>query len=432
MHASRIIFALGIVVSTSVAAQRAPSQPGATPQTARQALIEMFFGEAPNHLEKHLPDVTRQTLDRLAQTNGQNVRGLFSGLAEQANAGRAKLETFETGSTFLTFEEPAGGFFERFVLTVEQDNLVGGEDHIELAPHMFKNGKEETLLPIVLRFSFAMKMESDVWRLSQVDATFHFPLEDPALLKGMEEHQLRQNEEMALSSVRGVVNAEKLYQSVQGGFACTLAALGGGGQDGGARKRAYLYDSQLVGGKKNGYTFTVSECDTSHYRIAAEPTVPNSGQRAFCSDEGGTVRASADGKAATCLASGEIVEEKVPGMGARGVGAPSQSTYAFGTSESAGRVRVSSGISEGLLITKVAPIYPALARTARIQGTVVMKASINKKGEVESLELISGHPMLAPAAMDAVKQWKYRPYMLNGRAVAVETQVQVNFALNEP
>ena len=61
-----------------------------------------------------------------------------------------------------------------------------------------------------------------------------------------------------------------------------------------------------------------------------------------------------------------------------------------------------------------------------------MKALINKKGEVESLDLISGHPMLAPAALDAVKQWKYRPYMLNGKAVAVETQVKVNFALSEP
>jgi protein TonB len=62
---------------------------------------------------------------------------------------------------------------------------------------------------------------------------------------------------------------------------------------------------------------------------------------------------------------------------------------------------------------------------------VVMKALISKTGEVESLELISGHPMVAPAALEAVKQWKYRPYMLNGNAVAVETQIQVNFALSE-
>jgi|HubBroStandDraft_5_1064220.scaffolds.fasta_scaffold07908_6 TonB family protein len=434
---SSIAFVCAIIVSSSVGAQTAPSQ-AAPPQTARQALIEMFFGEAPNHVEKHLPDVTRQSFEKIEGTNGQNVRGLFSGLAEQAKTGRAKLKTFEAGSTFMTFEEPAGGFFEKLVLTVEKDDLAGDEDHIELVPHMFKDGKEEALLPIIVRLSFAMKMESQVWRLSQVDANFHFPLEDPVFLKGMEEHQLRQNEQMALWSMRSVINAERMYQAAQGGFACTLPALGGGGEAG-AKKRAYLWDAQLASGKKNGYVFTISGCDASgdsahgnsHYRIAAEPVVQGSGQRAFCADESGTVRASADGKAATCFARGEIVEQKVPNIGGLGAGASPQSYSASGTSEIAGRVRVSYGVSEGLLVTKVAPTYPDLARSARIQGTVVMKALISKMGEVESLELISGHPMLAPAALEAVKQWKYRPYMLNGNAVAVETQIKVNFALSE-
>jgi TonB family protein len=436
---SGIAFALVIVISFSAGAQSSESQ-AAPPQTARQALIEMFFGEAPNHLEKHLADVTRQSFEKLEGTDGQNVRGLFSGLATQAKAGRAKLETFEAGSTFLTFEEPAGGGFEKFVVTVEQDDLAGDEDHIELVPHMFKDGKEETLLPLILRFTFSMKMESEVWRLSQVGATFHLPLEDPSFLKGMEEHQLRQNEEMSLWSVRSVVSAEKLYQSAEGGFACTLSALGGGGQEAGARKHVYLYDPQLASGKKNGYVFTISGCDTSgdvsHYRIAAEPAVPDSGQRAFCSDESGTVRASADGKAATCMVSGEIVEQKVPAVGAGFLAAPhsqtqSKSSSASGTSQSGQRVRVSQGVGEGLIVSKVEPVYPPLARAARIQGAVVLKALINQTGDVESLDLVSGHPMLGPAAIEAVKQWKYRPYMLNGNAVRVETQVTVNFALSQ-
>ena len=93
-------------------------------------------------------------------------------------------------------------------------------------------------------------------------------------------------------------------------------------------------------------------------------------------------------------------------------------------------MRISQGVSEGLIVSKVPPIYPDTARTARIQGTVVLKARINQAGEVESLSLISGHPLLAPAAMDAVKQWKYRPYLLNGKPVGVETQIQVNFTLS--
>jgi periplasmic protein TonB len=94
------------------------------------------------------------------------------------------------------------------------------------------------------------------------------------------------------------------------------------------------------------------------------------------------------------------------------------------------RVRVSLGVSQGLLVKKVQPNYPPLARQARIQGTVLLQAEISKDGTIENLRLISGHPMLAPAAIEAVKQWRYRPYMLNGEPVAVETQVQVNFTLS--
>ncbi len=352
-------------------------------------------------------------------------------LAKRAKAGNDKLETFDSGSTFFIVEGPAGGSYEKMYATVERDDLAGDEDQIELALHMINDGKEETLLPIILRFTFAMKMESEVWRLNEVSATARFPLADPVFLKGVEEHQFRQNEQMAMWSVRSVINAERLYQSAQGSFACALSSLGSAGKEAGATKRVYLYDSQLAGGKKNGYTFTISGCDTSHYRVVAEPEAADSGQRAFCSDESGTVRASADGKAATCLASGEAVKEKTPAVRIGGAGTPPQNNAASGTSQPAQRARVSQGVAEGLIVSKVPPIYPPLARQARIQGTVVVKALINQTGDVESVELVSGHPMLTPAALDAVRQWKYRPFLLNGKAVAVETQVMVNFTLSE-
>jgi periplasmic protein TonB len=94
------------------------------------------------------------------------------------------------------------------------------------------------------------------------------------------------------------------------------------------------------------------------------------------------------------------------------------------------RVRVSTGVSTGLLIKRVQPNYPPLARQARIQGQVVLQAEISKEGTIQNLQLISGHPMLAPAAIEAVKQWRYKPYLLNGEPVAVETQVVVNFTLS--
>jgi protein TonB len=93
------------------------------------------------------------------------------------------------------------------------------------------------------------------------------------------------------------------------------------------------------------------------------------------------------------------------------------------------RVRVSMGVTSGLLIRKVNPTYPPLARQARISGTVILRAVISKDGSIENLSLVSGHPMLAPAAIDAVKQWKYKPYLLNGEPVEVDTEVQVNFTL---
>lgn len=108
-----------------------------------------------------------------------------------------------------------------------------------------------------------------------------------------------------------------------------------------------------------------------------------------------------------------------------------QSNSSPETSQPGQRVRIPQGVASGLIVSSVPPIYPLLARQARIQGTVVLKALINQTGDVESLELISGHPMLAPAAMDAVKQWKYRPYIHDGNAVPVETQVMVNFSLSE-
>ena len=85
---------------------------------------------------------------------------------------------------------------------------------------------------------------------------------------------------------------------------------------------------------------------------------------------------------------------------------------------------------EGNLVHKVQPAYPPLARAARIQGPVVLRAIISKAGTIENLQVLSGHPLLVPAAIDAVRQWRYRPYNLNGEPVEVETQVTVNFILS--
>jgi len=89
-----------------------------------------------------------------------------------------------------------------------------------------------------------------------------------------------------------------------------------------------------------------------------------------------------------------------------------------------------SHMMEGNLIHRVQPEYPQLARQARIQGPVILRAIINRDGRIENLQVLSGHPMLVQAAIDAVRQWRYRPYLLNDQAVEVETQITVNFTLS--
>ena len=88
-----------------------------------------------------------------------------------------------------------------------------------------------------------------------------------------------------------------------------------------------------------------------------------------------------------------------------------------------------SSMLEGNLIRRVEPVYPPLARSARIQGPVVLSALISKAGTIEDLRALSGPPMLVRAAIDAVSQWRYRPYILNNEPIEVETQITVNFYL---
>jgi periplasmic protein TonB len=93
------------------------------------------------------------------------------------------------------------------------------------------------------------------------------------------------------------------------------------------------------------------------------------------------------------------------------------------------RVRVSQGVITGLLIYRIEPTYPPVARAAHIQGVVVLAAIIDKDGNIQNLQVVSGHPLLAPAAIEAVKQWRYKPFLLNGQPLEVETTVNVMFQL---
>jgi protein TonB len=95
------------------------------------------------------------------------------------------------------------------------------------------------------------------------------------------------------------------------------------------------------------------------------------------------------------------------------------------------RIRQGGAVTAASLINRVQPNYPPLARQTRISGTVRLHAIISKDGTVQQLEVLSGHPLLVQAALDAVRQWRYRPTTLNGEPVEVDTTIDVIFSLNQ-
>ena len=434
----RCLFAwlLPLLVVGSLSAQTPPP-----PQTARQALIEMFFGTAPNHLEKHLPDTTRTAFKRMSGASGMSMLDEFSAVANMAKAGGGKFETFDTGTTLLQAEEPEQN--EKIELTVEGDNLSGDEDQIEISVHVTKDANEQTL-PFIPRFTFVMKTEADIWRLNEISVAVRIPLADPDFLKTIQQQSNKENEQGAQWGVQNIIGAENSYHSAHGVYGCSLSELGAKGKQSNGRAATptgLLGD--LATGKHAGYIYAISGCDGTQYKVVAEPELPGSGQRAFCSDESGAMRAATDGKATTCMNSGEAIQGQTFNRlvaVAPASSAPNAQSQPSAQAQATGvvpqglrplRVRVSQGVMQGMVVSKVAPSYPPDARAARIQGSVVLGVIIGEDGNVQYVRVISGDPMLAPAAIDAVKQWKYRPYILNGDPIEVDTQITVNFTLSQ-
>jgi protein TonB len=95
------------------------------------------------------------------------------------------------------------------------------------------------------------------------------------------------------------------------------------------------------------------------------------------------------------------------------------------------RITIGGNVQQAKLVRQPKPVYPPLAKQARISGVVHLAAVISANGTIQDLKVISGHPLLIPAALDAVKQWVYQPTLLNGEPVEVQTQIDVNFTLSQ-
>ena len=312
----------------------ASAQPA--PQTARQALLEMFLGKAPGSFDKHLPQATRTALRKAGAASGASMFGSFSLLTNQLAASGQQLQTFEAGPILVMIENPQA--HSKFEITVESDDLRGDEDEIALGFHGSKDGETQTA-GAKFGLTFTMKQEAGLWRLNKVSATLGVSLTDPEFLKALTTKlnsatsagissvpasgsttliapnaMTAANESAAVAGVRTLNTAEITYAATFSGhgFTCALSDLGGMGGGGGVTEhQAMLIDPRLASGRKNGYIFALSACDgnpASRYSVTAVPADPTSGTRAFCSDESAVIRFSMDGKATSCLSMGKPLQ----------------------------------------------------------------------------------------------------------------------------
>ncbi|MGA7905835.1 MAG: hypothetical protein WCA16_00410 [Candidatus Sulfotelmatobacter sp.] len=297
----------------------------AAPQTARQALLEMFFSKTPGTLVKHLPEVTRAALDKSgALTTMQE----YSVLASQFQAQGKNFQTFETGSIVLATDDPKTG--QKFEVTVQNDSLQGDEDDLEISFQGYKDGKAERT-PFMPRMTFVMKTESGVWKLNEIDTTIRLPLADPDFLKSLTEKMKRQpamqgtfapqpqtsvtfgSDPQVLAAMRTILTAETVYANTYRavGYTCTLSDLDGFGGGEANEHQAMLISSSLASGKRFGYVFTLSGCAGSpagSFHLTAAPNGNGFGRHTFCTDQTAVIRSSTDGNPATCTASGTPVQ----------------------------------------------------------------------------------------------------------------------------
>ncbi|MFZ0803837.1 MAG: hypothetical protein WBQ09_12810 [Terriglobales bacterium] len=325
MVRNRIV--LGLALLAGARLSLADTQPA--PQTARQALIEMFFSKTAGSLEKHLPEVTRAAISKARAASGTSMvdgLSLWTGLLQAHNQ---QLQTFDAGSMLLSVEDPVQ--HSKFEIIVERDDLRADEDSIELSFQGYKDGQPQKI-GVTPRLTLTMKQEAGVWRLNEITVAVRMSLTDPELLKAIttnanaraagnqgvpsppntpQYHAANGGDEAtALTSLRVLLAAEQIYAKryPASGFTCSLPDLGGMGSGGEANEhQAMLLDPRLATGRKNGYVFTTTACagnPISHFKVTAVPTEPSANLRTLCSDESGQIRVSPDGSAGSCLRAG--------------------------------------------------------------------------------------------------------------------------------
>jgi len=308
-------------VASSVAAENV------APQTARQALLEMFFSKTPGTFAKHLPATTLAALEKSGAMAGLQQYGL---LASQFQAQGNNLQTFETGSILLSGEDPKTG--QKIEVTVENDALRGDDDDLELSFQTYRDGQPQRT-PFMPRMTFSMKQEKQVWKLNEISVTIRLPLTDPDLLKALTEKVKPQvstattfgapsqdtfssqpqtpavsaaGDATIMAAMKTILTAETTYAATypRVGYTCTLSDLDGFGSGEPNEHQAMLINSGLASGKRYGFVFTLAGCSgapATSFHLSAAPGANTFGRKAFCADQSGAVRELPDGNPSGCF-----------------------------------------------------------------------------------------------------------------------------------
>jgi len=301
-----LVVLLVLTGNVLVAAQTQPP-----PQTARQALIEMFTGKSPDAFEKHLPEAARHTLIHKGDSEQTSWVLQFAAASRELSASGKHVETFDAGPLLLSVEDQ--GAQNKVEVTVERDNLMGEEDEIEVSLQIFQKGDVKPL-PFLPRLIFIMKQEKDIWRVSEATLAVHAPLADPEYLGTLKKMQNEENEGMAQVRVNDLVRAEANYAAKypERGYSCKLSDLySKESQADMGQQQAESFDPALTSEESYGFRFAISGCNgvpAAKFQITAVPEDPDSGMKAFCANASGKVRFANDGTAATCLSAGAMVK----------------------------------------------------------------------------------------------------------------------------
>jgi hypothetical protein len=226
-HICCLLLAAFAINISSPAQDRNPAPP---PQTARQALIEMFLGSDADALAKHLPENARHTLIRRGETSETSMVQRMSLLIRQMSGQGEHIETFDIGPTLLASEKDEGKEKVKTEVLVERDSFMGENDEIELSIHMYRNGQPE-FLPLIPQLIFSMTQEKEIWRLTEIMLAAHVPLTDPDYLKGIRKQTDEMDENMASRRISMIASAEIRYSSnhPDRGYTCALTGLFGQG-----------------------------------------------------------------------------------------------------------------------------------------------------------------------------------------------------------